>query len=114
DQPGAAVGGTGVVKLKAVEKSESSAPAGNPESPPTTTPSLTQDPQAGPPMAIQSAALTVIAVIGAMLVLQYAQAMIIPIVLGVLISYALEPIVVALTRLRLPRRAARRVVLSPL
>lgn len=99
------------MKLKAVEKSESSAPAGNPESPPTTTPSLTQDPQAGPPMAIQSAALTVIAVIGAMLVLQYAQAMIIPIVLGVLISYALEPIVVALTRLRLPRPLAAGLVI---
>ena len=39
--------------------------------------------------------------------LQYAQAMIIPIVLAVLISYALEPIVVGSTRVRLPRPLGR-------
>jgi predicted PurR-regulated permease PerM len=62
-------------------------------------------------MAVQNAALTILAVIGAVLVLQYTQAMIIPIVLGVLISYALEPMVVTLTRLRLPRPVAAAIVI---
>ena len=43
--------------------------------------------------------------------LQYAQAMLIPIVLGVLISYALEPPVAGLTRLRIPRPLAAAIVL---
>ena len=52
-----------------------------------------------------SAALTVLAVLAIVLVLQYAQAMIIPIVLGVLISYALEPMVAWLERRHIPRAA---------
>jgi predicted PurR-regulated permease PerM len=59
----------------------------------------------------RSAALTVLAVLGSILALQYAQAMIIPIVLGVLVSYALEPMVAALTRWRLPRPLAAAIVL---
>ena len=54
----------------------------------------------------RSAALTVLAVLAVVLVLQYAQAMVIPIVLGVLVSYALEPAVTGLVRLHLPRRVA--------
>ena len=44
--------------------------------------------------------LTAIAVV---LMLQYAQAMIIPIVLGILISYSLDPIVSAMARRKIPR-----------
>ena len=44
-------------------------------------------------LPVQSIALTIIAVLAMVLVLQYAQAMIIPIVLGMLISHALEPMV---------------------
>jgi predicted PurR-regulated permease PerM len=58
------------------------------------------------PVDIRSAALTILAVLAVILVLQYAQAVIIPIVLGVLISYALEPIVAFLTRHRIPRPLA--------
>jgi len=63
------------------------------------------------PVDIRSAALTVLAVLATILVLQYAQAMIIPIVLGLLISYALEPIVARLTRWRVPRPVAAALVL---
>jgi predicted PurR-regulated permease PerM len=63
------------------------------------------------PTDVRSAALTILAVIGVVLALQYAQAMIIPIVLGVLISYALEPMVAALTRVRLPRPLAAALVI---
>jgi predicted PurR-regulated permease PerM len=56
--------------------------------------------------------LAVIAVLGSIVVLKYAQAMIIPIVLGILISYALEPLVLRLTQWRFPRPVAAALVLS--
>jgi predicted PurR-regulated permease PerM len=64
------------------------------------------------PVDVRSAALTVLAVIAVVLLLQYAQAMIIPIVLGVLISYALDPVVAWMgRRLRLPRSIAAAILL---
>jgi predicted PurR-regulated permease PerM len=80
-------------------------------------PSAIRDPRSEEPLTsrmpvdIRSAALTVLAALAIVLVLQYAQAMIIPIVLGVLISYALEPIVARLTRWHLPRPLAAAIVL---
>ena len=66
------------------------------------------------PVDIRSAALTVLAVLAIILVLQYAQAMIIPIVLAVLISYALEPIIAWLERRHVPRPLGAAVVLLSL
>jgi predicted PurR-regulated permease PerM len=63
------------------------------------------------PMDVRSIALTVIAALAFILVLQYAQAMIIPIVLGVLIRYALEPLVTKLARWHVPRPLAAALVL---
>ncbi len=51
----------------------------------------------------RNAAVTVIAVIAGVLLLQYAEAVFIPLVLGLLISYALDPAVTRLERLRIPR-----------
>ena len=88
----------------------------NPHNPP----SAPHDPPSAEPLAIRmpvdirSAALTILAGLAIILVLQYAQAMIIPIVLGVLISYALEPIVARLTRWHIPRPLAAAVVLLTL
>jgi predicted PurR-regulated permease PerM len=62
------------------------------------------------PVDIRSAALTVLAALAAILLLQYAQAMIIPVVLGLLISYALDPVVTRLTRWKIPRAAAAAIV----
>lgn len=58
-----------------------------------------------PPQAIRinSVALSVLMVLAVILVLQYAQTVLIPIVLGVLISYALAPVVGALHRLHVAR-----------
>jgi predicted PurR-regulated permease PerM len=62
-----------------------------------------------PPIAIQSpvnfrsAALTAILVLATIFLLQYAQAVLIPIVLAVLVSYILSPIVTWLHRMRIPR-----------
>jgi predicted PurR-regulated permease PerM len=66
------------------------------------------------PVDVRSAALTVLAVIATILLLQYAQAMIIPIVLALLISYALEPVVAALGRIHLVRPLASALVLLAL
>jgi predicted PurR-regulated permease PerM len=63
------------------------------------------------PIDVRSVALTIIAALALILVLRFAQAMIIPIVLGVLISYALGPVVTKLTRWYVPRAIAAALVL---
>ena len=62
-------------------------------------------------MDVRNASLTVLAVLALILVLQYAQAMVIPIVLGILISYALEPVVKVLERWHVPRVIGAALVL---
>jgi predicted PurR-regulated permease PerM len=64
------------------------------------------------PVDVRSAALTILALLAVIMVLKTAQAMIIPIVLGVLISYALDPPVTWLTRLRVPRALAAALLLA--
>jgi predicted PurR-regulated permease PerM len=64
------------------------------------------------PLDIRSAALTVVATLLVILVLQQAQEVLIPIVLAVLISYALDPPVWALTKRRVPRGLAAILVLA--
>jgi predicted PurR-regulated permease PerM len=63
---------------------------------------------------IRSVALTVLAVAAGMVILWWAQEVFIPIVLSILISYALDPIVLGLMRLRVPRAAAAAVVVAAL
>src|SRR5262245_19651983 len=55
------------------------------------------------PTDVRSATLTILAVLAVVSMFQFAQAMLIPIVLGVLISYALDPIVTSMSKLRVPR-----------
>jgi predicted PurR-regulated permease PerM len=55
------------------------------------------------PVDVRSLALTAIAVVAVVLMLQLMQSVLIPIVLGILISYALSPIVKTLARLWIPR-----------
>lgn len=63
------------------------------------------------PMTVSSVSLTVLAVVAAILMLQYAQSMIIPIVLSLLVSYALEPIVARFARWHVPRPAGAAIIL---
>jgi predicted PurR-regulated permease PerM len=56
-----------------------------------------------PAIEVSSLTLNVLTVVIIILVLQYAQSVLIPIVLGVLISYALAPVVSALHKARIPR-----------
>ena len=85
-----------------------------PPSPPATDAAADQQTTIRVPLDIRSAALTIIAALGLILVLQYAQAMLIPIVLSILISYALDPLVTRLERLRVPRPLAAGVLLMAL
>src|SRR5688572_33382602 len=63
---------------------------------------------------VRSVALTVIAVAAGMYTLYWAQEVFIPIVLSVLISYALEPVVRGLMRIRFPRMLASALVVGAL
>ena len=63
-------------------------------------------------VSVRSIALTIIAVTAATYLLYWAQEVFIPIVLSVLLSYALEPPVGWLIRLRLPRLVASGVVVT--
>ena len=63
-------------------------------------------------VSVHSVALTILAFAATMYLLHWAQEAFIPIVLSILISYALEPIVAALTRIRVPRIAAAAVVIA--
>jgi len=98
------------VKLKAVKPAHADAPPPKEESD-SAHPEPTVSLSSTLPTDVRSAALTILAVIGVVLMLQYAQAMIIPVVLGVLISYALEPMVAGLTRWRVPRALAAALVI---
>ena len=79
---------------------------GHPTPPPP--PDATQESN----ISVRSVALTMIAVGVTMYVLHWAREVFIPIVLSILISYALEPVVVWITRIRLPRAAAAAVVVT--
>ena len=65
------------------------------------------------PVDVRSLSLSVIATLATILVLQHAQSVLIPVVLGVLLSYALSPMVSSLARHHVPRAlgAALAVVL---
>ena len=76
-------------------------------------PPSSSGPEPGSPVInVHSVALTVVAVATAMAVLYWARAVFIPVVLSILISYALEPIVRRLMRIHLPRMAASAVVVA--
>lgn len=63
---------------------------------------------------VRNVALTVLAVLAVLLVLQYAQSVLIPIVVGVLISYGLGPFVGALQRVHIPRAIGAAVAVTTL
>jgi predicted PurR-regulated permease PerM len=62
-----------------------------------------QEPASRVPIDVRSLALSIIATLSLILMLQYAQSVLIPVALGVLISYALSPMVGSLARAHIPR-----------
>jgi predicted PurR-regulated permease PerM len=75
---------------------------------------MSEDLVAPASISVRSVALTVLALSAAMAVLWWAQEVFIPIVLSLLISYALEPLVVGLMRGKLPRAVAAAMVVAAL
>jgi predicted PurR-regulated permease PerM len=63
------------------------------------------------PVSGQTIAVAILAALGVVVLLRYAADVFIPLVLGVLVSYALEPVVEWLIRWRVPRAAAAALVL---
>ena len=63
-------------------------------------------------LSVRSVALTVLAAAAVMWVLSWAREVFIPIVVSILISYALEPVVVSLMRVRLSRVLSSAVVMA--
>jgi predicted PurR-regulated permease PerM len=68
--------------------------------------------EAKPIIVVRNLAFTVMAALGVILVLQYAQSVLVPIVLGILISYGLAPFVAGLQRLRIPRALGAAVAVA--
>jgi predicted PurR-regulated permease PerM len=64
------------------------------------------------PVDVRSLTITVIAVIGTILMLQYAKPVLIPIVIGVLISYVLGPAVTSLAKRGIPRVVGAFVIIA--
>ena len=77
-------------------------PSKKPSGPEVVAPAST-DASEAPVIDVRNLALTVVAVLAVVLVLQYAQSVLIPIVIGILISYGLAPFVTGLQRMRVPR-----------
>ena len=63
------------------------------------------------PLSLRSASLLVIAVLISLAALRYSSAICVPLVLGVMVSYAFTPLVNRLTRLHIPRTLAAAVLL---
>ena len=61
---------------------------------------------------VRNVAINVLAVIAVVLVLQYAQSVLVPIVVGILVSYGLAPFVGALQRVRVPRSIGAAVAVT--
>jgi predicted PurR-regulated permease PerM len=63
------------------------------------------------PVGVTSVTLTVLTCLAVIVSLQYMQAVLVPIVIGILVAYALEPFVATLTRLHVPRSIGAGMVL---
>ena len=70
------------------------------------------EPEVEPIIVIRNLSITVLACLAAVLLLQYAQSVLVPIVLGILISYGLAPFVGGLQRLRVPRAIGAAVAVT--
>jgi predicted PurR-regulated permease PerM len=61
---------------------------------------------------VRSASLVILATVAALFFIDWAQSILLPLVVAVLISYALDPLVTGLERLRLPRTLAAGLVIT--
>lgn len=64
------------------------------------------------PMNMRSLATTLVAILAAVFALRWAQDILVPFVIGILISYALSPLVTWMTRLKIPRVVGSALLLT--
>ncbi len=81
---------------------------------PTVLPTEADESQPPTPVDVRSVALSTIAVLGAIAILRWAQPVLIPVVLGILISYVLSPAVRSMAKRGVPRALAALVVIAML
>ncbi len=67
-----------------------------------------------PPLDVRGLALSVIAILALMFALQWGRTFFVSLLLGILIAYALNPVVVRMERIRIPRWAAATLVMLAL
>ena len=77
----------------------------------TDPPVETATPLTRAPVEAHSTALTVLAVLGVVFVLQWAQAVFIPVVVGLMINYALSPLVNLMQKWHIPRALGAAILL---
>lgn len=75
---------------------------------------VVEAPSAAPPVDIRSLALAIIAVLAVTFALQWAQTFFVSLLLGILIAYALNPVVLRMERIRVPRVLAATLVMLAL
>jgi predicted PurR-regulated permease PerM len=68
--------------------------------------------ETNPVIVVRNLAITVLAALAVILILQYAQSVLVPIVIGILISYGLAPFVGGLQRMRVPRSIGAAVAVT--
>jgi predicted PurR-regulated permease PerM len=88
--------------------------AGVVEAPPAPSPVDTPDTDPRPPVDVRNLALAVIAILALMFALQWGRTFFVSLLLGILIAYALNPVVVRMERIRIPRWAAATLVMLAL
>jgi predicted PurR-regulated permease PerM len=71
-------------------------------------------PAARTPVEARGLALAVVAALASIYALSWAQSFLVPLLLGIVISYALNPVVVALESIRIPRAAGTALVMTSL
>jgi len=66
------------------------------------------------PMDMRSLATTLLAILAVIFALRWAQDILVPFVIGILISYALSPLVTWMNRLKIPRAVGSALLLTAL
>ena len=104
------------------QKADVTGPNDTPPPPPTLTPPAApagdregqeaDTPVARVPVDVRSIALTVLTVLAGILMLQYAQPVLVPVVVGILISYVLAPAVTSMEKKGIPRAVGAFLILG--
>jgi predicted PurR-regulated permease PerM len=83
-----------------------------PETPTTVLPTETDESASPTPVDVQNVALTTLVVLAAIAILRWAEPVLIPVVLGILLSYVLSPVVRSMAKRGVPRALGAFIVIA--